>query len=268
MKNKFLIASAFTFMLMSCSHVPLTNRSQLNLLPESQMISMSLTQYHDFLSQNPPEPVSSPDEQLVSRVGQRVSASVVQYMNQNKMADRVAGYKWEFNTVNNKEINAWCMPGGKIVVYTGLLPVTQDEASLAFVIGHEIGHAVARHGNERMSQMLLAATGGMALDIALQNKSAETRTMFLTAYGAGATLGAILPFSRLHESEADKLGLIFMAMAGYDPHVAVGLWQRMSKATAGHGKPPEILSTHPSDQSRINGINAYLPTAMKYYKKR
>lgn len=267
MKSKIFIAASLTILLISCSKVPITHRSQLNLLPESQMISMSLTQYHDFLSQNPPEPASDPDQQLVTRVGIKVSGAVEQYMRQHKLADRISGYKWEFNTVNNKEANAWCMPGGKIVVYTGLLPITQDEASLAFVMGHEIGHAIARHGNERMSQMLVAATGGMALDVALRNKSSETRTMFLTAYGVGTTVGAMLPFSRLHESEADKLGLIFMAMAGYDPHVAVGLWQRFSKATAGKGKPPEILSTHPSDQSRINAINAYMPTAMKYYKK-
>jgi predicted Zn-dependent protease len=135
-------------------------------------------------------------------------------------------------------------------------------------MGHEIGHAIARHGNERMSQMLLAQTGGLALDVALQNNSAETRAMYMTAYGAATTVGAILPYSRMHESEADKLGLIFMAMSGYDPHVAVGLWQRMAKATAGQGKPPGILSTHPSDQKRINDINAYMPTAMKYYKKK
>lgn len=266
MKNKFLTVSAITLLLISCSKVPITNRKQLNLLPESQMIAMSLTSYRAFLQEHPPVPSSDANAQLVNNVGRKVTASVETYMRQNKMADRINGYKWEFNTVNNKEINAWCMPGGKIVVYTGLLPVTQDEASLAFVMGHEIAHAIARHGNERMSQMLMAATGGIALDVALRNKSSETRTMFLTAYGVGATVGAILPFSRLHETEADKLGMIFMAMAGYDPHVGVGLWQRMSKASGG-GKPPEFLSTHPSDQTRINNINAYMPTAMKYYKK-
>ena len=266
MKNKLLIITTIILLFIACSKVPITNRKQLNLLPESQMISMSLTSYHDFLKEHPSVPSSDANAQMVTNVGRKVSAAVEQFMRQNKMADRVNGYKWEFNTVNSKEINAWCMPGGKIVVYTGLLPVTQDEASLAFVMGHEIAHAVARHGNERMSQMLIAATGGIALDVALQNKSSETRTMFLGAYGAGAYLGAILPFSRLHETEADKLGMIFMAMAGYDPHVGVALWQRMAKASGG-GKPPEIISTHPSDQTRINNINAFMPTAMKYYKK-
>jgi predicted Zn-dependent protease len=265
-KNKIITAIAATFLLVSCSKVPITHRSQLHLLPESQMISMSLTEYHDFLNQHPPVSASDPNAEMVTTVGRRVSSAVDQYFRQNKMADRLIGYKWEFNTVNSKEINAWCMPGGKIVVYTGLLSVTQDEASLSFVMGHEIGHAVARHGNERMSQMLLAQTGGMALDVALQNKSAETRNIFLAAYGVGTTVGALLPYSRLQESEADKLGMIFMAMAGYDPHVATGLWQRMSKASGG-GKPPEILSTHPSDATRVKDINAFMPMAMKYYKK-
>lgn len=254
------------FFLIACSKVPITNRKQLNMLPESHMIAMSLTSYSDFLKEHPPVPSSNSDAQMVTNVGKKVSAAVDRFMRQNKMADRINGYKWEFNTVQSKDINAWCMPGGKIVVYTGLLPVTQDEAGLAFVMGHEIAHAIARHGNERMSQGLLAATGGIALDIALRDKPSQTRALFLSAYGIGATVGAILPFSRLHETEADKLGMIFMAMAGYDPHVGVGLWQRMSKASGG-GKPPEFLSTHPSDQTRINNIKAYMPTAMKYYKK-
>jgi len=261
MKTKLLISLVLIGGL-SCSKVPILNRKQLNLLPESQLISMSLTNYQDFLQTNPPLPASESNAQLVTRVGQKVSSAVDLFMRQNKMADRIKGYNWEFNTVSNPQVNAWCMPGGKIVVYTGLLPITQDEASLAAVIGHEIGHAIARHGNERMSQMLVAETGGIALDVATANKSEQTRTMFQTAYGIGTTVGAILPYSRLQETEADKLGLIFMAMAGYDPSVAIGLWQRMSKA--GGSKPPEMLSTHPSDETRIKNIRNYLPTAMKY----
>lgn len=265
MKNKFLSSLALIAIMVSCSKVPITNRNQLNLLPESQMISMSLTSYRDFLKENPPVPSSDANAQMVTNVGRRISSAVETYMRQNKMADRIAGFKWEFNTVNSKEANAWCMPGGKIVVYTGLLPITQDEAGLAFVMGHEVAHAIARHGNERMSQMMVTQMGGIALDVALTNKSAQTRSIFLTAYGVGATVGAILPYSRLHEGEADKLGLIFMSIAGYDPRVAVGVWQRFSKV--GGGKPPEILSTHPSDATRIKNIQAYLPTALKYYKK-
>jgi len=261
---------AFPFLVLlvvvACSKVPLTNRKQLNLLPESQMISMSLTSYKEFLGKNPPVPSANSDAQMVTRVGRKISGAVERYMRQNKMADRIKGYQWEFNTVQSKEANAWCMPGGKIVVYTGLLPITQDEAGLAFVMGHEVAHAIARHGNERMSQLLVTEMGGIALDVALANKSAETRALFLTAYGVGATVGAILPYSRLHESEADKLGLIFMAMSGYDPHVAVPMWQRFAKMKGGKG-PPEFLSTHPSDESRIRNIQAFMPTAMKYYRK-
>lgn len=267
MQNKILIAAVFTFVLVSCSKVPITGRKQMNLYPESEMVSLSLTSYRDFLKENPPLPASDPNVVMVKSIGAKISASVTKYMQQNKMSDRVKDFKWEFNVVNSKEVNAWCMSGGKVVVYTGLLPITKDEASLAFVMGHEIGHAVARHGNERMSQMMMAQMGGVALDFALQNKTAETRNIFQTAYGAGANVGVLLPFSRTHESEADKLGLIFMAMAGYDPHVAVGLWQRMSQASGG-GKPPEILSTHPSDATRIKDIQAFMPTAMKYYKKK
>ncbi len=250
--------------IVACSKVPITGRKQLNMLPESEMIGMSLTEYHDFLSKNPVVPTSNVNEQLVQRVGARISAAVETYMRQNKMAKRIEGYKWEFHLVESKEANAWCMPGGKVVVYSGILPYTQDETSLAFVMGHEIGHAVARHGNERMSQGLIAQAGGVALDVALSQKSQETRQLFASAYGAGATYGVILPYSRTHESEADKLGLVFMAMAGYNPEKAADFWVRMSKS--GGAKPPEILSTHPSDETRIKEMKAFLPTAMKYYK--
>lgn len=265
MKNNFLKSLLLIF-LVSCSTVPLTKRKQLNILPESQMIAMSLTSYREFLTQHPPVSSSDANVQLVTSVGRRISSAVETYMRQNKMADRIAGYKWEFNLVDSKEANAWCMPGGKIVVYSGLLPISQDEPGLAFIMGHEVAHAIARHGNERMSQMLATQAGGMALDVALQSKSAETRSMFLTAYGVGTTVGALLPYSRLHETEADKLGLIFMAMAGYDPNVAVGLWQRFAASSKG-AKPPELLSTHPADQTRINNIRSFMPTAMKYYKR-
>ena len=234
----------------------------MNLLPESEMLSMSLTEYQSFLKQNPPVN-GSPESQMVKSVGARIQTAVSQYMNQNKMGSRISGYKWEFNLVNSKEVNAWCMPGGKVVVYSGLLPVTQDETSLAIVMGHEIGHAVARHGNERMSEGLIAQFGGLALDVALAKESQQTRNIFLTSYGIGSTLG-VLAYSRMQETEADKLGLVFAAMAGYDPRKAIGFWQRM--AAKGGGKPPELLSTHPSDERRIKDIQAYMPSALKYYK--
>ena len=226
---------------------------------------MSLTAYGDFLSQNPPASTNDPNALMVKEVGRKISNAVLIYMSQNKLSERVSGYKWEFNLVNSPEANAWCMPGGKVVVYSGLLPVTKDEAGLAFVMGHEIAHAVARHGNERMSQTLLAQTGSLALDVALSNKPNETKSLLMAAYGAGAQVGVLLPFSRLHETEADKLGMIFMAMAGYDPNVAPQVWERMIKLSSG-AKPPELLSTHPADQTRIQNLKKYVPTAMKYYK--
>ena len=237
----------------------------MNLLPESEMIAMGLTSYKEFLQKNPPES-SGADEQMVKNIGARIQSGVSNYLSQNKMSDRIKGYNWEFNLVKNSEVNAWCMPGGKVVVYSGLLPVTQNETSLAIVMGHEIAHAVARHGNERMSQMMVTQLGGMALDVAMSQKSAETRALFSTAYGAGTAVGVLLPFSRLQESEADKLGLIFAAMAGYDPREAPKFWQRMSQQ--GGSKPPEFLSTHPSNQKRIKDLQDFMPQAMKYYKPR
>jgi predicted Zn-dependent protease len=185
-------------------------------------------------------------------------------MGDQGLSGRIEGYQWEFNTVDNAEVNAWCMPGGKVVVYTGLLPVTQDEASLAIVMGHEIAHAIARHGNERMSQALLVQAGGTALQVALSQKPELTQTIFMQSYGITSQLG-MLKYSRTHESEADKMGLVFAAIAGYDPNVAVAFWERMAKQSA--QKPMELLSTHPSDETRIADIKAFLPEAMKYYKK-
>jgi predicted Zn-dependent protease len=266
MKHKFLILAVVT-LLTACSKVPVSNRKQMNLLPESELVGMGLTEYKSFLSKNPAVGSSDPDAQMVKRVGQNIQAAVVTYLNNHKMGKRIAGYKWEFNLVNDKTVNAWCMPGGKVVVYSGLLAVTQNEAALAVVMGHEIAHAVARHGNERMSQELMVQAGGAALSTALATKSPETQTAFMTAYGVGSQVGAMLPFSRLHESEADKLGLIFSAMAGYDPREAPAFWQRMAKASGG-GAPPELLSTHPSDQTRISDLNKFMPEAMKFYQSK
>ncbi len=268
MKNLTFLARAttLTVLLAACSKVPLTDRKQLNLLPESQMVAMGLTSYSEFLKENPPANATNPNTQLVKSVGEKIKSSVVKYMRDNKMYDRIKDYKWEFNLVESKEVNAWCMPGGKVVVYSGLLAVTKDEPSLALVMGHEIAHAIARHGNERMSQGMLAQAGGVALDLglAMANKPAETRQLFNTAYGVGANIGVLLPYSRLQETEADKLGLIFMAMAGYNPRTAPDFWKRM--AAQGGNKPPELLSTHPSDAKRVKDLNAFMPQALKYYK--
>jgi predicted Zn-dependent protease len=249
----------------SCYRVPISGRRQLNMVPETEMQSMALTNYKDFLSKTPKVPDNDPNTEMVKRVGARISAAVEQYMKSNGYAKRIDGFKWEFNLVkDDKTINAWCMPGGKVVVYTGLLPVTKNETALAVVMGHEIAHAVARHGNERMSQGLIVQIGGLALSVALSQKAEETQQLFNQAYNVGSGLGT-LKYSRTHESEADKLGIVFMAMAGYDPNEALAFWERM--AAAAKNNSPEILSTHPSDETRIKDIKAFLPTAMKYYKK-
>jgi len=248
---------------LSCSTVPLTGRKQLNLIPASEMLSTSFQQYGDFVKQNNVSKDRSGQE-LVRTVGTRIKSAVEQYMAANNLSDRLKGYAWEFTLVESKEVNAWCMPGGKVVVYTGILPLTKNEQGLAVVLGHEIAHAVAEHGNERMSQEMITQFGGAALSEVLKSKPAETQQLWMGVFGAGAQYGVLLPYSRTHESEADHLGLIFMAMAGYDPNGAIDFWERM--AAAGKGKPPEFMSTHPSDETRIAAIRQNMPEAMKYYR--
>lgn len=262
---KILIAMALIHaIVISCATVPITGRKQLNLYPESEMVAMSLTQYNKFIENNK---LSDNDSQsaMVKRVGERISKAVEKYFRNHGMKKRLEHFKWEFNLVEDDTPNAWCMPGGKVVIYTGILPITKDETGLAVVMGHEIAHAVARHGNERMSQQMTVQLGGAALSVAIDEKPEKTRNIFMAAYGVGSQLAYMLPYSRTHESEADKLGLIFMAMAGYNPQESVAFWQRMSDA--GGQKPPEFMSTHPSDQTRINDLKAFMPEAMKYYRK-
>ncbi|MEO5642490.1 MAG: M48 family metallopeptidase [Bacteroidia bacterium] len=247
----------------SCTKVPITNRRQFNLLPESELRSMSLTEYNKFIASHSLMPSNDSNSIMVKRTGANISNAIGTYLRSHNQAKRIEGFAWQFNLVNDKTVNAWCMPGGKVVVYTGLLPVTKDENGLAVVMGHEIAHAIARHGNERMSQQLAIQLGGAGLAIALSQKPEQTQQIFMQSYGISTTLGA-LAYSRKHESEADKLGLCFMAMAGYNPNTAVAFWQRMSSEGSGQGFV--LLSTHPSDAKRIADIKAYLPTAMKYYK--
>lgn len=264
--KKIFLKMGIVLVLVSCHKVPITGRKQVNLVPESELISMSLSSYRDFLTKNPPAAANDPNAVLVKQIGLKIAKAVEDFMREKKQSPRIKGYKWEFNYVNNSAINAWCMPGGKVVVYSGLLPVTQTEAALACVMGHEVAHAVARHGNERMSQGLLVQAGGLALQVALSEKPQMTQDLFYQSYGIGSQLG-MLKYSRVHESEADKMGLIFMAMAGYDPNEAIAFWQRMSQAGGG-GAPIELLSTHPSDDTRIADIRKFLPEALKYYKKK
>lgn len=253
-----------TLVLTGCALNILTGRKQLNLVSESEMQLMATDQYNTFLSENKVlNSGSSRDAATVDRVGARISRAITKYFETQGESSLLEGYKWEFNTIESKEINAWCMPGGKVVVYTGLLPVTGNEAALAIVMGHEIAHSVARHGNERMSQAMVQQLGGMALQVALAQKPQETQNLFMTAYGIGSTVGAVLPWSRQQETEADQYGLIFSAIAGYDPREALPFWQRM--AAAGGGAPPEFLSTHPSDATRLRKLEQFMPEALKYY---
>ncbi len=263
MKTKLTLALIAIMLIIACSTVPLTGRKQLRLLPESMLTGMALTQYNEFLSTNK---VVTQTEQavMVKNVGDKLAHAATRYLSQHGQAGRVAGYQWEFNLVQDNSVNAWCMPGGKVVIYSGILPITQTEEGLAVVMGHEIAHAIARHGNERMSQMLTMQMGGIALDVAMMNQPNETRQLFNTAYSIGSTVGVMLPFSRKHESEADRLGLVFMAMAGYNPVEAVGFWRRMS--SVGGAKPPQFMSTHPSDEKRIKNIKKHMGEALKYYK--
>ena len=253
-------------LLSSCATVPITGRKQLSIIPASEMLSMSYQEYGEFLKSNK---LSTDRAQiaLVKRVGGNIQGAVEKYFAQNNMSDRLKGYRWDFNLVESKEANAWCMPGGKVVVYTGILPTTKTEAGLAVVLGHEIAHAIAEHGSERMSQGLIAQMGGMALDQAMATSPAQTKQLWMSAYGAGVQYGALLPYSRVQESEADHLGLIFMAIAGYDPREAVTFWERMAKSKDGKSTL-EFLSTHPSDETRISQIRQLLPEAETYYKKR
>lgn len=248
----------------SCRTVPISGRKQLSLLPESMLVEMSLTNYGEFLDNNK---LSTNKEQtaMIKRVGMGIATSVEQFLKENGLESRIQDFKWEFNLIDDNTPNAWCMPGGKVVFYTGILPFTQNEAGVAVVMGHEIAHAVARHGNERMSQSLLVQTGGLALAAAIDEKPDETKQIFLAAYGVGTTLAVMLPYSRSHETEADKLGLIFMAMAGYNPNEAVEFWKRMEQA--GGASVPQFLSTHPNPGNRIKDLQKYIPEAMKYYKK-
>jgi predicted Zn-dependent protease len=258
-----LIIAAFAI---SCSKNALSGKSQFTLLPESELQSMATTQYVQFLSENKVlSNTANKDAEMVVRVGKRITKAVETYYAEKGLTDKLSGFKWEYSLVDDKAVNAWCMPGGKIVVYTGLLPISQNEAALAVVIGHEVSHALLQHGNQRMSQGIAQQLGGVALSVAVANKPAETQNLFLGAYGAGTTLGVMLPFSRKHELEADRYGLIFSAMAGYNPREAIPLWERMEKASNGQ-KPPEFLSTHPSEGKRIDQLNSVMEEALKYYK--
>ncbi len=262
--SKIVVCFTLIWGVMSCQKVPITGRSQLNLIPDSQMNAMALQAYSQFLTEN--KPVNNSQADMVKRVGSRVQSALEQLLRERNQSSAIDGFKWEYNLVDSKDINAWCMPGGKVVVYTGLLAVTQNEAGLAVVMGHEIAHAVARHGSERSSQQLLSQGLLQAGGVVASQKPTLVNQVILQAAGAGTQLG-LLSHSRSQESEADKIGLFVAALAGYDPHESIRLWQRMGEASKGAQKPPEFLSTHPSESTRISRLQKLMPEAMKYYNK-
>jgi predicted Zn-dependent protease len=261
-----LIALPLLLMLAAaCVQVPITGRSQMLLLSGQEVNTMSFQAYDEFMAANKLS-ADAANTQMVKRCGARIQKAVEKYFADNKMSSHLAGYNWEFNLVDSKEVNAWCMPGGKVVIYTGILPIAQDEKGLAVVMGHEVAHAVANHGNERMSQGMLVNLGAAVLSEAMAEQPKETKDMFLAAFGMGANLAYVLPHSRLHESEADRLGLIFMSMAGYHPSDAFKFWERMAALKQGKSGP-EFLSTHPSDETRINNLKRLAAEeAIEYYK--
>jgi len=263
-KACLLVVSAL--ILSACATVPVTGRSQLNIVPDYKILAMSYKAYDDFLTKH--KLCDDPSRvEMVKRVGNRIASAVEQFMYETGQSQRLRGYDWEFNLICDKHMNAWCMPGGKVVVYSGILPVTRDETGLAVVLGHEIAHAVSNHGAERISQEILYQLGGEALSILTGAYDPVTRRLLLQVYGLGTGLGILLPYSRIQEYEADHLGLIFMALAGYDPRAAVDFWQRMMAAGRNKPHPPEFLSTHPSDADRLARIKSLLPEAMSFYAR-
>lgn len=265
-KYRFLALFITLMLFVSCATVPITGRKQLSFIPQSQLIGSSIDAYNQLMSQSKLS-TDPAKKQMVVDVGTKIASSAEEFMRENGMEQEIETYHWEFNLIEeDKTVNAFCMPGGKIAVYTGILPVTQDETGLAVVMGHEVAHALANHGGERVSQALLAQLGATSLSVALSTQPAMTRDLIMQAYGVGANVGVLLPYSRRHELEADRIGLILMARAGYDPRLAIPFWQRMGNV--GGERPPEFLSTHPAPERRIEDIRTEMPEALKYYKAR
>ncbi len=267
MKNIQKIAlAAIVLGVVACSTVPLTGRRQANLVSDTEMNQMAVQSYKEFLGAPSTKVVNNTAEsRKVKEIGNKIAAAVTKYMNDNGYGNQIAGFQWEFNLIQSNDVNAWCMPGGKVAVFTGILPVTLNDAGLATVMGHEIAHAIAKHSSERYSQAMIAQGLGSVAG-AVVTKTEAGNNVFQQVFGVGTQAGVLLPNSRKQESEADRLGLTFMAMAGYDPAKAVDFWTRMA-AQSKAGGTPEFLSTHPSDATRINNIKKYLPEALAYYKK-
>lgn len=262
--KKFISLSLLMLFMISCSTVPITGRQRINLVSDAEILPASFAQYEGFLKENK----LSNDSKManeVKAVGKNISQAVDKYMRANGMVSEANAYRWEFNLIEDKAVNAWCMPGGKVVFYTGILPITQNRDGIAAVMGHEVAHAFAKHGQERITSAYGQQLGGVAVAISTNNKDPKTQNLWNTIYGIGSQVG-MLAYSRTHETEADKLGLVFMTMAGYNPQEAINVWIRMSQR-AEAGAPPEFLSTHPSNETRIQNLKEYLPTAIKLANK-
>lgn len=263
--KRLIACFVLSAVLAACSTVPITGRRQLSLVSDSEVLSSSLTQYRSYMEQAKVSGNRSQSAQ-VDRVGRRIADATERYLRENGLGKEVSGFAWEFNLVEDKEVNAFCMPGGKIVVYTGLMELVSSDDELAVVLGHEVAHAVAKHSNERMSQQMVASAGALAVGYATKERSAMVQSAAAGVYGLGAQVGALLPFSRKHEAEADYMGLALMTMAGYDPDSAPAFWRKMS--SKGGGKTPELLSSHPSDASRVAALEKALPEIKAKYGTR
>ncbi|MDX1364614.1 M48 family metallopeptidase [Arenibacter latericius] len=257
MKKVILIIAVF-FGVLACKTNPFTGQKVLNFYGNSQIFPTAFAQYDQFLGEHKVVKGTT-ESKMIVKTGQRIAAAAERWLTANGYPGYLKDYKWEYNLVDDKTVNAWCMPGGKIVFYTGILPICQTETGIAVVMGHEVAHALADHGAQRMSAGTLQQLGAVAGNIAIQDP--EKLNLFNQAYAVGSQVGVMLPFSRSHETEADRIGLQIMAIAGYNPDEAAELWKRM-KAHGG-AAPPEFLSTHPSNETRIQNLTEWAPLAKK-----
>lgn len=253
-------------LLSACSSVPITGRKQLNLVSDEQVLSSSIASYNSFMTSAKQQNAISTDKTKtaqVVRVGQKIAAATEAYLRATGLESDIKNFAWEFNLVKSSEMNAWCMPGGKIVVYEGIMKIVNSDDDLAVVLGHEVAHAVAKHSNERMSQQVAAQAGASVLAGVLSGQSYQTQSIAQQVYGLGAQYGVMQPFSRKHESEADKMGLVLMTIAGYNPSNAITFWQKMNANS--QTKVPEFMSSHPSHETRIKDLTKWVPEVQKQY---
>lgn len=261
--KKYSLVLVLLLLVAACKTNPFTGKKTLNFYPNSQIFPMAFAQYDQFLQENKVVENTS-EARMVERVGERIAAAAERWLTANGYPGYLKDYRWEYSLVDNEMVNAWAMPGGKIVFYTGIMDIAEDEAGVAAIMGHEVAHALADHGAQRMSAGTLQQLGAVAGNIAINDP--QKRNIFNQAYGVGSTVGVMLPFSRSHETEADRIGLQIMAIAGYDPMEAAELWKRM-KAKSGNAAPPEFLSTHPSNDTRINNLTKWAPLAKEEARK-